>query len=785
MNLLFSTYKKITFSLLTTLLCCLLLNNTNSKAQGTATNEHYCGTEMPKYMSDWLDEHQQNPRSYRQSGQIEYIPMQFHIVGTDDGVGYFPATETFRLLCELNEDFLVVGMQFYLNAPFNYLNNDNWYIHNFGQGANMMNTNNFDNCVNVYIVEDPSGACGYFSGGADAVAVAKSCSQAGDNTLTHELGHYLSLPHTFFGWEGAYEGSVLVDPIPQGQWERVDGSNCNTAADRFCDTPPDYVSYRWPCPLSSELADPNGTAFLPDESFYMSYALDACTNRFSQEQMNAMTSFLYEVRTDLLGNPTPEGGEIGEVNIIYPATTSDEVPADNNLICWNAVTGATQYFLSIQQFTDVIDGTNIQTYTTDTFYVANIDPDVTYYVSLVPINDANTCMSPTNINFETSSNTVLSLNTLNVKSPQCSQQNNGFIEVSISGGTPPYSYLWNNDVADAINNNLTEGVYSLTVTDANDLVGVFNINVPEPDQLEASITQTDNFTGQIDITGGSIPYAVEWSSGEISTQAFSLEIGENTVTVTDANGCSVNLSSNIFALQEFVTNPSCNGTNDGNISVEAFSGTEPYEYLWNTGDTTNTIGDLTPGEYELSVTDASNSIAILNYIISEPDPLTGSSNTNSNGLVNIVVAGGTPPYNFFWPTGLTTSPFFDGSILPNGTYTSTVFDANDCSINVEYTVNIIVGINENENQNNILGISPNVVRANNEQYINITTNTSGTNQLVIFNANGQQVWQNTLESIANTTNSYLLPALGSGLYLIKITDETGGNTGVAKLMIVN
>jgi hypothetical protein len=160
-----------------------------------------------------------------------------------------------------------------------------------------MAANNVADEINMYFVQASPGLCGYYAPWLDCVCIIGSCGQPGGTTITHELGHFFSLPHTFNGWEG---GNT---PGP-AQLELVNGSNCQTAGDYFCDTPADFLSYRWNCPYQGTQTDPTGTPYNPDPTFYMSYASDICTNRFSNLQIGAMQANA-NTRTTLINQGTP------------------------------------------------------------------------------------------------------------------------------------------------------------------------------------------------------------------------------------------------------------------------------------------------------------------------------------------------------------------------------------------------------------------------------------------------------------------------------------------------
>lgn len=146
--------------------------------------------------------------------------------------------------------------------------------------------------MNAYLVSNPSGACGYYW--LDAIVLGRGCSASGNTTWAHEAGHFFSLPHPFVGWEDT--GWDFSKPAPTfingAEVEKKDGSNCQWAADGFCDTEPDYLSYRWTCDANARsivnLKDPNGVQFRSDATLYMGYAVDACASRFSTEQIEAM-----------------------------------------------------------------------------------------------------------------------------------------------------------------------------------------------------------------------------------------------------------------------------------------------------------------------------------------------------------------------------------------------------------------------------------------------------------------------------------------------------------------
>jgi len=311
------------------------------------------GCATPPVKSDWLSKYQQNPSAYRTSPATLYVPLTIHLVGNDQGNGYFSLFSLMNAFCTLQNDFAASDIQFYIEE-IRYIDNDNYYEHTFGQGAQMMNINNVNGTINCYVVSDPAGACGYYSPSEEAVALGKSCMGVNDHTWAHEIGHFLTLPHTFLGWEGTDYDPLEATPSFVGfrPVERLDGSNCEDAADGFCDTPADYLSYRWPCNnenLSSQLQkDPTGEEFRSDGTLFMSYANDNCSSRFSDEQIGAMRANLLGPRSFLLDDQTPLT-LIGDAtpDLLYPIQEELVENVSSFELNWEAVPNADGYIVDL------------------------------------------------------------------------------------------------------------------------------------------------------------------------------------------------------------------------------------------------------------------------------------------------------------------------------------------------------------------------------------------------------------------------------------------------------
>lgn len=350
----------------------------------------YCGTLQTESDLTWLRNYQATyvPGELERGGTTYYIPTKVHIVGTDDGSGYYNLSYLYQSFCELNEHYAETGFIFYIYGDLNYVDNTDYYEHDWFDGSNMMEDYNVTNLLNVYFVSDPAGNCGYFSPSDDGVAVAKSCAMPGGTTIAHEFGHFFSLPHTFYGWEWG-------TPDDNDQ-EWVNGANCHSAADGFCDTPPDYLPYRWNCPGPLQ-TDPHGETFYSDGTFYMSYSNDACTDKFSAEQQDAMISNLLGPRNNFLDYPTPAYADLTEASTLITPEDAAINQFSNYLVFeWTPVTGATQYHLQLA-YNASFSAIAKDVVTTNTFYEAtDLQMDKKYYWRVCPLAPANTCASPSN-----------------------------------------------------------------------------------------------------------------------------------------------------------------------------------------------------------------------------------------------------------------------------------------------------------------------------------------------------------------------------------------------------
>ena len=282
----------------------------------------------------------------------------------------------------------------------------------------------------------------------------------------------------------------------------------------------------------------------------------------------------------------------------------------------------------------------------------------------------------------------------------CNGGSDGGVDLTVTGGTPPLNYVWSNSASTEDLTNVSAGIYSVTVFDANQCTATAtSIIVSEPSAINAAVISSTNVSinGGSDGTaiamgsGGTSPYTYLWSNNQSTANATGLSATTYTVTVTDANGCSdmdnVTLTQPdpLFIITSH-TDVLCNGALTGAANVVSVSGgVSPYTYLWNTNATTSTISNLSVGAYTVTVTDVNGASQSATEIVMGPlSPVSATAivvNENcfggANGSIDITPAGGTPGYTYLWNTGANTQ---DLIAIPGGTYTVTITDANGCSI---------------------------------------------------------------------------------------------------------
>ena len=205
----------------------------------------------------------------------------------------------------------------------------------------------------------------------------------------------------------------------------------------------------------------------------------------------------------------------------------------------------------------------------------------------------------------------------------CFEYSDGTATITPSGGTVPYSYLWNDmaSTTDSIVTGLSANqYYHIAVTDANGCMVTDSVIFSQPGMLLSSITDSSNIScygysdgsAIITITGGTRPYAYLWDDNLSTTDSTVTGLAANKyyhVNVTDDHGCftidSILLSEPdpLELNDKEYTSKLCAGSNEGFIHYNITGGTMPNDVIWSTGDTISDLNGLDPGKYYITVTD--------------------------------------------------------------------------------------------------------------------------------------------------------------------------------------
>jgi hypothetical protein len=334
---------------------------------------------------------------------IIYVPLTIHIVGDDEGNGYYEPQNVMNSLCRLNADYEPYKIQFYVKGDWHYINSTRWYDHDtYSKGQEMFSANNVPRTMNCYIVKNPKGACGYAYINSYNMALGKNCLGSGNSTWSHEMGHALSLPHTFNGWEGTTINTSNPTPstINGHEVEKADSSNCTTAADLFCDTPPDYLSFRWNCSTgmqsSTTYKDPNGKAFKVDGKNFMSYSDDVCASMFSTEQVNAIKNNLLFAKAGMSTFEPPYELNTISIAAVDPILNGSVNP-DSFAIQWTRVPNATKYYLRLSKYSDFITFDTILLTQDTSVIIKKLLPSRRYYYTVTALNKFSFCNATTGV----------------------------------------------------------------------------------------------------------------------------------------------------------------------------------------------------------------------------------------------------------------------------------------------------------------------------------------------------------------------------------------------------
>ena len=405
----------------------------------------------------------------------------------------------------------------------------------------------------------------------------------------------------------------------------------------------------------------------------------------------------------------------------------------------------------------------------------------------VTVQDANGCQIADSLTLLTPP--ALKTDSTRQTTARCFGDTNGAAEIFMQGGTPPYSYQWNDPLGQIQNPavQLASGNYAVTVVDKNGCKKIDLITVLQPSLLTSSTTFVpvrclggNDGTATVVVAGGSPPYQYKWANNQQTPTATGLSAGSSIVTITDKNGC-VSLDSALVSqpitsvtVDVIQTKLACFGGAGGEVQATATGGNGAnYSYLWSDFSTFSLNKTVTAGFYTVTATDASGcksadtitvkelaEIKILSILKTPPTCFGGSDGKLG---INIVVGGAGDSdldnYTYLWSVAGSLDTTIVSNLLGGQNYALTITDAQGCQGNATLFL---------------------------DQPPRIEFNTTTTQTLCFGGRDGTAVvkdvtggtpnYQYEWDAAANNQTTATAKNLASGTYRVTITDLIGCKT---------
>ena len=421
---------------------------------------------------------------------------------------------------------------------------------------------------------------------------------------------------------------------------------------------------------------------------------------------------------------------------------------------------------------------DIQTNTTGIFTGISAG---TYSISVI---DNNNCTATTSI-------TITQPNTLSASiagtNLTCNANNSGTANLTVTGGTIPYTFLWSNTATTEDLTGLAAGTFSVTVTDSNSCTATDTVTITEPDVLSATLASTHVTcngagNGTITISGpaggyGTYEYSIDGGASWQGSGSYT-GLGPATfnILIRDSanSACTSTLDDALVITQPTTlsasiagTNLTCNANNSGTANLTVTGGTIPYTFLWSNTATTEDLSGLAAGTFSVTVTDSNNCTTTNTVTITEPDVLSAtlaSTHVTCNGAGNGTItisgpAGGYGTYEYSIDGGAS----WQGS----GSYTGLG----------PATYNVLIRDSANPSCSKVLSSSlvltqPTILNA----FISSTTNVlcfSNSTGAATVTASGGTGTLGYTWNTAPVQTSATATGLAAGTYLVTVTDANG------------
>lgn len=310
---------------------------------------------------------------------------------------------------------------------------------------------------------------------------------------------------------------------------------------------------------------------------------------------------------------------------------------------------------------------------------------------ILTVTDANNCS-------DTAQATVIPTVTLNSTDsnidPLCNGDN-GTSTLTVSGGTGTYTFDWGTASTSTTNTaTISAGVFVVTITDSgNGCSRLDTVTLIDPPLLTVNLVDTTNIgcnaaanVGAVDIQvlGGTSTYTYAWDNSAITEDLTGLTAGNYTVTVTDANSCTVTggpytveAATNVSVTITTLTgNLSCNLQPIGSLNAVATGGTN-ITYIWSNSTTDSTLTGLAAGSYTVTVTNADGCTSTASQVINAPIipnvdafvSVTGMTSVSIPLNTSVTISAGSSSFDYNWTSMV--DPVTGNANIANATLSTT------------------------------------------------------------------------------------------------------------------
>ncbi|WP_460514738.1 PKD domain-containing protein [Cyclobacterium sediminis] len=392
------------------------------------------------------------------------------------------------------------------------------------------------------------------------------------------------------------------------------------------------------------------------------------------------------------------GCEITEqYTISEPAALSLTVLETIDVLCYGEATGS----IAIQ-----VEGGIANTYTYEwsrngqpiSPTSANLDGLLAGAYSVI-VTDANGCqIGQSNITISQPDEALeVSMTQTEVS---CYNANDADLSIDIRGGVEPYQISWNIGSTQRSFEGIGPGFYQVTVTDANGCTVVKETTIAEVPVFEIDpVVNPISCFGEKDgsillnLNGGLAPVKATWAHGPEQSSLYNLGPGVYSVYLEDAKGCTIERTFNLLepdllmAVGQVDDALDCENSESGAINLTVSGGRPPYNYSWSNGESTQSIFNLTNGDYSVEVTDQSGCYVTQTFEVRRPDPivinLASTTTTHCEPreileTIDLNIDGGVAPYTIAWSSGEVSNNGYRMETNSPGNYEVTITDGNGC-----------------------------------------------------------------------------------------------------------